>query len=187
MSVLERSRCHRGKPVTVRSDGAIEIPLTQGQVAIVDADGYSRICDHTWYAQWVPTTRSFRAVRMTRREVGERDTIEYMHRVIMSVTDAKLDVDHINHDTLDNRRANLRVAPRRHNASNQRKTSGSSRFKGVSFSKNERKWRAQITAGYVNHPLGTFSNEEMAARAYDVAAIRLHGEFAYTNAMMGLL
>jgi len=185
---LARDRCQRGEETALAPDGAIRIPLTQGQYATVSAEDYPRVSGHRWYAHWVPPTRSFRAVRMTRDRGGPRDSLEFMHRVIMGVDDPKLDVDHIDHDTLNNRRENLRVATRAANASNQRKMPGtSSRFKGVTWNRRGRKWIAQITSGYEHRVLGRFLSEEDAARAYDRAALEVHGEYANTNRMMGLL
>jgi hypothetical protein len=180
--------CQRGGETTFAPDGSVRIPLTQGQFATVSAGDYQRISGHRWYAHWVPATQSFRAVRMTRERGGPRDSLEFMHRVLMGVTDSKLDVDHINHDTLDNRRDNLRVATRSANASNQRKVPGtSSRFKGVTWRIRERKWFAQITSNYKRRGLGYFDSEVAAAEAYDRAALEMHGEYANTNRMMGLL
>ena len=176
---MESVKCQRGLGIRTRADGSIEIPLTQGQVAVVDAEDYHLICDRKWYAQWVPCTSSFRAVS------GSPPV--YMHRVILgSYTDAV--VDHANHDTLDNRRSNLRGATRSENQCNLRcRVGDTSKYKGVFWSTGRNKWQARITFKNRCRHLGSFTCEEDAARAYDAAAIRVHGAFAFTNAMAGLL
>ncbi len=95
------------------------IDLTQGQKAIVDERDWPRLRRHKWCATWDLDTRSFRARRSVRYE-GKLYTI-HMHREILGLSrgDGK-QVDHWNHDSLDNRRRNLRVVTKRGNAENRR-------------------------------------------------------------------
>lgn len=92
-------------------------------------------------------------------------------------------VDHINTDSLDNRKANLRLATHSQNSCNSRrdKSNTYSRFRGVSFSKRKGKWFAAIRVNGKKTWLGYFANEEDAAKAYDEAAQKYHGEFARVN------
>lgn len=104
-----------------------------------------------------------------------------LHRIVMDAPDG-LVVDHINHDKLDCRRGNLRLCSRLQNSYNRRhRADGASRFKGVSWNKDRRKWFASIGAERKNVYLGLFSDELSAARAYDEAALVLHGAFACLN------
>lgn len=101
-------------------------------------------------------------------------------------------IDHKNGNTLDNRRDNLRLCTPSQNNWNQRKQRRvtSSKYKGVFYGVRARKgfpWVAGIQAHNVFIRLGSWATEVEAARAYDEAAKRLHGEFAKTNAMLGLL
>ncbi len=99
-------------------------------------------------------------------------------------------VDHINGDTSDNRRCNLRICDHHGNMRNQSKVSGASQFKGVYASSTKGKWRAGVRVTEegraINVYLGTFAVEEDAARAYDARVKELFGEFAKTNADLGL-
>ncbi len=104
-----------------------------------------------------------------------------MHRFIMRTPKGKV-TDHQDHDGLNNQRANLRVCTHSENMMGQKPQSGTtSRFKGVSFSKEKNKFAAQIITGGVKRHLGLFVNEIDAAEAYNSAAIEMHGSFAYLN------
>lgn len=173
-------RCQRGRNPVVREDGSIEIPLTRGQVALVDAEGYLMVRDQQWRAVWHPRTRSFRAVSGTRPAV-------LLHRAVTRAAHGVM-IDHINHDTLDNRLVNLRTAMPGENQYNQRPQIGkSSRYKGVTWYARTRRWRVQIRIARKYRFLGYYASEEEAAKVYDAAARALHGEFAFTNEMAGLL
>ncbi len=105
-----------------------------------------------------------------------------MHREIMNFPKGLL-VDHRNNNTLDNRRANLRPATSSQNMVNRRrdKSKNSSQFRGVRFRKERGRWSAQITINGKTFWLGSYDNEIDAARAYDRAAMKYHGEFAKLN------
>jgi hypothetical protein len=91
--------------------------------------------------------------------------------------------DHINHNGLDNRKANLRQATRAQNCWNKRKQKGShsSKYKGVSWLSREKKWQARIQANGRKIFIGSFKNEIDAAKAYDRAAKKYYKEFASLN------
>lgn len=165
----------------------IEIPLTQGKVAIinaVDAD----LADLKWHA------RKSRNTFYARRNIPvepNKQTTESMHRVILA---RKLErplrkselVDHIDGDGLNNRRNNLRPATNAQNVRNSRKrTTNTSGFKGVSWNKEHRKWRAEIMARGKKKFLGLFNTAEEAHKAYCEAAEQLHGEFANFGSIEG--
>ena len=92
-------------------------------------------------------------------------------------------VDHINHNGLDNRKANLRFATYSQNAWNRKKPtdSGSSKYKGVRWVKDSKKWRAVICNNNRRTHLGFFNDEKEAAAAYDTAAKKHRGEYAFLN------
>ena len=91
-------------------------------------------------------------------------------------------VDHINGDTLDNRKQNLRICTQSGNCMNRRKGANkTSIYKGVTFLKSKKRWMAQIKTKGNRKPLGTFKTEDKAAIAYNIAAIKMFGEFARPN------
>jgi hypothetical protein len=151
-----------------------EIPLTRGYVALVDDADYERVAALKWHLM---TTHKPRATRNF-RDGDKRKTLD-MARFIMEPP-AGMVVDHINGDALDNRRTNLRICTPEQNWMNKRKARASmSGFKGVTVVNG--RISAKIAAAKTVYQLGRFETVEAAARAYDAAALRLHGEFASLN------
>jgi hypothetical protein len=113
-----------------------------------------------------------------------------MHRLVIDVLPGCY-CDHINHNGLDNRKANLRVSTHKQNVWHRRKFSGRtydglkrpsrSRYKGVDWSNDIKRWRVRIRVNGKRIYLGSFDNEIDAAKAYDIAAKKYRGEFAFLN------
>lgn len=158
-----------------------EIELTRGYVTIVDDADYEWLSQYKWHAR--NAGGGARATRTGLKGENKRGTSIDMARMIMG---AKLgeQIDHINHNVRDNRRANLRVCTLQQNAFNRR-PKGGKLYKGVcetrTSKKRGRRWIAQICFEQKRKHIGTFSSPQDAAKAYDRAAIRLFGEFACTN------
>jgi hypothetical protein len=113
--------------------------------------------------------------------VGEINTGMRLHRYLMNVPPTKV-VDHIDGDPLNNCKANLRIATNTENCRNSRKRSpGTSKYKGVSWHAQCKKWTANISPNRRQIHLGLFSTEELAAYAYDKAALKHFGNFACLN------
>src|ERR1700676_2806367 len=130
------------------------IPLTQGQNAIVDTADFDWLSQWNWCAHWNPDTRSFYANR------NNGETSVWMAREILDCVSIE-EADHRNHDTLDNRRENLRKATRSQNQSNARTRSTSkSGYRGVSWNKNMRKWESRITVNRKTSYLGSFTSAQ---------------------------
>jgi hypothetical protein len=152
------------------------IPLTKGYVALVSDEDFERVNAYKWCAKVDPHT--VYAIRSLRLEDGKRTTIK-MHRFIAGVTNPQIDVDHKDHNGLNNQRENLRVCTRAQNHGNRKKTRGTATFKGVTWDRE--KWLAGIRINRKRQYLGRFTDEIDAAMAYDDAARQLFGPFALTN------
>lgn len=155
-----------------------EILLSRGYVALVDDADFEELNRYKWRANGEPYVYASRNIR-----VGGRAHAILMHRVILGIAEAGRHVygDHVNRDTLDNRRANLRITNNKGNQGNRKMQGGTSRYRGVSWFARDRKWRAAIRVNRVQMNLGYFHEEKVAAQAYNVAALRHFGEFATLN------
>lgn len=152
-----------------------EIPLTQGRVAIVDDEDYVCLSAYSWNAAHI--NGYWYAVRNSKYDENWKRRQIRMHREVVGAPDGLI-VDHINHNTLDNRRSNLRVCTKAENGRNLR-SRGVSRYLGVSPI--GRKWAAQIGPFGSKRLIGYFDDEVDAALAADMKAIRVYGEFANPN------
>ena len=158
-----------------------EIPLTQGRVALVDDCDYGDLSKTKW--SFLPNGKLLRAGRMKMTDGKARRIL--MHRQILGLSDPSIVVDHINGNGLDNRRCNLRICTAAENSRNKKpaKQRDWGWYKGVCKNtyKERTTYYAQIGFDNKRYQLGGFTTPEEAARAYDEAARRLHGEFAWTN------
>ena len=155
------------------------IPSTRGKYAIVDPEDYERLNKYKWYA--ISSENTFYARRSVK--TGKYQKVIRMHREVLKVPDG-IFVDHINHNGLDERKANLRPATRAENNYNRRrvkKPGATLRFKGVSWHKYTKRWVAQIGFNGKRITIGYFDNEIEAAKAYDRAAKKYHRDFAVLN------
>lgn len=151
------------------------IELNKGYSALVDDADYEWASKFVWKTQI--RYRKDGTIRVIYVQRNENRCTIYLHRAVLGVTDTRIQVDHRNHDGLDNQRTNLRSTSGTKNQGNRRKQQGtSSQYKGV-FKVSEHSWRA-----YIRHRrLGCFPSELLAAQAYDKAASKYFGEFALLN------
>lgn len=157
-----------------------EVPLTKGYIALVDDKDYARVSQHKWCALVSKMHARVYAVRGI--QVEGKSKLVLMHRFILNLPlGHKPDVDHEDHNGLNNCVLNLRVCTRSKNNANQRKTRGTSKYKGVYWDKSAKLWHAQIKVNGHRTNLGLFSNEDDAGMAYDKAAQMAFGEFSNTN------
>jgi hypothetical protein len=154
------------------------IPLTKGYYAIVDVEDYDRLRIYKWH---VVVKNSPYAARNSPTGKGGKYQKIWMHREVMPAPKGMV-VDHINHNTLDNRWVNLRPATKLQNMYNRSKRKNtSSRYKGVHWHEYAKKWRAGIRVNGRDKALGYFESELEAAKAYDRAARKHQKEFAVPN------
>ncbi|NQT03512.1 MAG: HNH endonuclease [Planctomycetes bacterium] len=158
------------------------IPLTRGKYSIVDPKHFERLNKHKWYAS-EGSSGTFYAARCAWDPVNKKKRTIKMHREILNPPHP-LVVDHINHNGLDNRQANLRPATKSQNTINKpykKKKGAHSKYHGVTWQKSIKKWQAQIRAKGLHRVIGYFDDEIAAAKAYDQAARKYHREFAVLN------
>ena len=157
-----------------------QIPLTQGQFALVDDEDFEELNKFKWQAMKDRVT--YYAVRTVYDRPNKKQYAVLMHRFILGLTDPKIQGDHIDHNGLNNQRSNLRVATRKQNIRNSTgNKKAMSIYKGVTFYTKENKWVAQISINGKNKYLGIFTDEIEAAKKYDEMAKLHYGEFAYLN------
>ena len=160
------------KTVKVVGDVAY-VPLTQGYEAIIDADDVPLVEDFNWHIS--STGYAVRGIWKSDRSVIQ----ELMHRRITDAPKGR-DVDHVNHNRLDNRKSNLRVCSRSQNNYNRRiNSNNTSGYKGVTWNKGCARWQAQMRINGVLKNLGYFETSEEANIAYQEASKINHGEYRY--------
>lgn len=162
----------------IRIEGDIAyVPLTRGYEAIIDAADVPLVEGYSWKAA-VDKRRVYAATA-----IGGRKNVVVirMHRLIMDAPDG-FDVDHIDHNGINNRRHNMRLCTRSENLQNQRmRTDNKSGYKGVSFYKRTGRWRSYIMVEGKEHHLGYFDSPEGAYAAYCEASKSMHGEYGFTG------
>jgi hypothetical protein len=153
------------------------IPLTKGWYAKVDVDNFYRFIKHKWQA--CPNReKGYYARRSVTSKAGGKQI--HMHRVVLNAPEG-MQIDHINGDITDNRRANLRFANSSQNCCNRSYKQKTSKYKGVQYVRSEKCYRVNINKDCRRIYVGRFKSEIEAAKAYDAAARKYHGEFARLN------
>jgi hypothetical protein len=159
-----------------------KIPLTRGRFTIVDEDDYERLSKHKWCTS-IGSHYLFYAHRCITGTDGKR-YMQKMHREILGLKngDGQI-VDHINGDSLDNRKINLRIVDKTTNNINRKRHKNSnSGYKGVYPTWNKKMWMAKIRINGELILLGsTFATKEEAALVYDNAFEKYRGFNNYPN------
>jgi len=151
------------------------------KIVLIDEEDYDLIKDYKWSVRKHRNT--FYSVANIKKDNKRHTTIQ-MHRLIIGLYDERI-IDHKNRNGLDNRKENLRVCTNFENAKNarKRKDGKTSKYKGVSFRTSHDKFLSRIQVNKKRIHLGYFKNEIEAAKAYNAAALKYHGEYAYLNAV----
>ena len=144
----------------------------------IDTKDYPLVKPYHWHVTKSKRSRTFYAATNVLKPDGSRTNV-MMHRLLLP--EAK-EIDHANFNGLDNRRENLRPATRSQQNAHMRKREGtSSKFIGVCWREDRHKFTANISINKKCIHLGLFDSEIEAAKRYDEAAKKHHGEFAVLN------
>jgi hypothetical protein len=157
---------------------AKEIILTQGKVAIVDNEDYDYLNQFKWYA----SNKNGKFYVQKKITVSKnKTTCISMHRFIMKPNKGMV-IDHLDGNPLNNKKNNLRICTHAENMRNSKiRINNKSGYKGVSYQENSNNYRASIRFNNIKINIGDFIDPIDAAKAYNAAALKYHGEFAHLN------
>lgn len=154
-----------------------EIKLTKGFVAFVDDEDFERVNAFKWCVRIKSNTQY--AIRGV--SIGGRKTKTITMHQFINKADIGYVTDHIDRNGLNNQKSNLRTCTQSENCMNRKTNYGSSKYKGVSFNKKLSKYVCYIRVNKKIIHFGCFEDEKIAAKSYDLAAIKYFGEFANIN------
>ena len=150
----------------------------------IDGEDFDKIKGYKWCLQVRNNTNTL--VVATNIKNGSRQKQLRITDIIMNRQKGQV-VDHINHNTLDNRKENLRLCTQSENLKNssRHKDNASSKYKGVYLDKKSGSFYSRISFNYKRINLGSFKTEVDAAEAYNIASLKYYGEFAHLNKIKG--
>ena len=151
--------------------------------ALVDTEDLPKIRDSKYklYCKWIPRSKRNYIVQTEYLGLNEDGTFSnkttYLHRLLMDCPDG-MDVDHINHNTLDNRKSNLRIVPRKYNMRNRKglNSNNTSGYRNVSLIDN--KWVVQLQVNGKNKRLGAFDDVHEAGVYAKEMREKYYGKYA---------
>lgn len=156
----------------------VVLKISKGKEVLVDIDDFETVAQYRWKA----SQSSCRWYAKRNARSGSTSRVLAMHRLIMGAKIGEC-VDHINGDSLDNRKSNLRLCTRSENQWAKRKNykGSNSKYRGVYWDKRDRRYIAQVTFKWKRYHVGSFTSEIEAARARDRKAFELFGNIAHLN------
>lgn len=144
-------------------------------VILFDLEDYDKIKDYSWHVSLRNKSKRYKTVTGTINGIDSK-----MSRFILGVNDPSIIVDHINRNSLDNRKSNLRFCTMRENSYNSGARNGR-KYKGICKYRDGKRWVAKIGYDGNDYHIGIFNTPEEAALAYNEKAKEFFGEFAYLN------
>lgn len=151
--------------------GCVCIPLTKGYHALIDVDDFYSLPKNLWHTK-TSNGLSYAATWV-------KNQPQYLHRLIMNASNGMV-CDHVNGNTMDNRKSNLRICTVLE--SNRNRGSNKNVYKGIKKMAASI-WQARIFVNRKNINLGVFENEDLAVIAYNNAALEHFGKFARLNTL----
>ena len=156
-----------------------KIKLSQDKITLVDDEDYEWLSQYNWHLYTRKKSETIYA--NTNIYINNKRTTKKLHNLLINPSKG-FEVDHIDRDGLNNQKENLRIVTRSQNCINRSKfRNTTSKFKGVTWHKDNKKWLAQIRLNKKKYYLGEFINEIDAAKAYNKAAKKLHNRYAVLN------
>lgn len=156
--------------------------ISNGSHVLIDPDLFEYLSQFSWSMSRSGYAKRCQHISYDPATKKQTSTSVYMHKDIMGLDRySDIKVDHINGNKLDNRRVNLRRCTQTENNRNVAPYGKASKYKGVSLFKRDNVWVAQITVNYKHINLGRYTTELQAAKAYNEAALKHFGEFAWLN------
>lgn len=143
-----------------------DIHLNKVAETVIDSADYNKCKDYKWHYGQHGYVRC------------SNPSLIYLHRIIMGCTPMEM-IDHKDGNPLNNKKENLRICTQFQNLQNRPKNKSHVGYKGVVFTRN--RYRVKITAERKTKYIGTFADQLSAAKAYNEAALKYHGEFARLN------
>jgi len=162
-----------------------ELAISKGLNVLLDDEDYEKYHKFKWYAQGTKNhIYAARSVRYGPHKENKKKCL-YLHRLILNCKEDEV-VDHIDHNTLNNQKYNLRLASHKENIRNRKNTycKKDTAYKGVFKQKGSKTWGAQIVVNYKRIIKSGYKTQNEAAIAYNELAIEHFGEFALLNKIL---
>lgn len=149
------------------------------KIVLIDAEDFEKISNFKWHVNYNKKNNYYIQANIY---VNGKRTTKSLHKIIMGDFKDKI-IDHINGNTLDCRKENMRFVTNQENSFNQKvsKNKKSSKHKGIYHNKKLNNWKVLIKYNYKNIYIGVFDTEQKAVNAYNEKAKELFGEYARLN------